>query len=54
MKPGDPLAYLLLGMAYRDVEDFTSARRELQEGLKKTPGDPALEHALKSLPPPKR
>jgi spermidine synthase/tetratricopeptide (TPR) repeat protein len=54
MKPGDPLAYLLLGLAYRDADEVASARRELQEGLKMAPGDPPLEHALNSLPPTKR
>jgi tetratricopeptide (TPR) repeat protein len=45
----DPLAYLLLGLAYKDVGDLPAARRELQAGLKVAPGDPRLVHAMDGL-----
>jgi tetratricopeptide (TPR) repeat protein len=49
ISPSDPLAYLLLGLAYKDVGDLPAARRELQAGLKVAPNDPRLVHALDGL-----
>jgi tetratricopeptide (TPR) repeat protein len=49
ISPMDPLAYLLLGLAYKDVGDVSAARREMQAGLKIAPNDPPLVHALEGL-----
>jgi spermidine synthase len=50
LSPDDPLAYLLQGWAYREAGESDLARQELQEGLKKAPGDPRLIHALDGVP----
>jgi tetratricopeptide (TPR) repeat protein len=50
LRPDDPLPYLLLALAYRDVEDAAAARREAEEGLRRSPGDARLIRLLESLP----
>ncbi len=52
MNPDDPLAYLLLGWAYREVNEPGLARRELEDGLRKAPGDPRLVRALAGVSSP--